>query len=108
MIAGVEHDIRADEDYRLLRTVGIQTARDGLRWHLIDRGAGHYDFSSFEPMLNAALEIGVQVIWDLCHYGFPDGLDLLKPSFIDRFARFCAASARFIREHTDEVPFIRR
>jgi hypothetical protein len=104
MIAGVEHDLKAREDYAALGDVGIRTARDGLRWHLIDRG-GAYDFSSFEPMLRAALDEGVQVIWDLCHYGYPDGLDLLKPEFVDRFARFCGAAARFIRERSDEIPF---
>src|SRR5947209_5875490 len=105
MIAGVQHDSKVCEDYRLLPTVGIRTARDGVRWHLIDKGGGQYDFSSFEPMLRAALSHGIQVIWDLCHYGYPDGIDLLKPAFVDRFARFSRAVARFIRERTDEIPF---
>ncbi|HVW85827.1 MAG TPA: hypothetical protein VHB50_14155, partial [Bryobacteraceae bacterium] len=104
MIAGAQHDVRVREDYRLLRAVGIATARDALRWHLIDNG-GRYDFSSFEPMLKAAIETGVQVIWDLCHYGYPDDIDLLKPEFVDRFARFSAAVTRFIRDHTDEIPY---
>lgn len=105
MIAGVQHDVRAAEDYRSLGEFGIRTARDATRWHLIDRGGGQYDFSSFQPMLEAALAAGVQVIWDLCHYGWPDDVQLLSPTFIDRFARYCAAVARFVREHTDEVPF---
>lgn len=105
MIAGVQHDAKVCEDYKLLRSVGIETARDAVRWHLIDKGGGQYDFSSFQPMLKAALSHGIQVIWDLCHYGFPDGIDLLKPEFVDRFAAFSRAIALFIREHTDEVPF---
>lgn len=105
MIAGVEHDARAAEDYGMLADFNIRTARDAVRWHLIDRGAGCYDFSSFEPMLQASLDAGVQVIWDLCHYGWPDGLDLMSPEFIDRFSKFCTAVAQFVREHTDEVPF---
>lgn len=105
MIAGVQHDARALEDYRLLQDFGIRTARDGTRWHLIDRGGGQYDFSSFQPMLQAALAAGVQVIWDLCHYGWPDDVHLVSPAFIDRFGKYCAAVARFVREHSDEVPF---
>ena len=105
MIAGVRHDVKVREDYRLLRTMGMKTARDGLRWHLIDKGGAGFDFSSFEPMLQAALDEGIQVIWDLCHYGFPEGIDLLKPEFVNRFAAFARAAARFVREHTDDVPF---
>jgi beta-glucosidase/6-phospho-beta-glucosidase/beta-galactosidase len=104
MIAGIEHDRRAEADYRMLREVGIAAARDGVRWHLIDRGGG-YDFSSFQPMLEAAMATGTQVIWNLCHYGWPDGLDIFSPEFVDRFARFTAAIARLVHEHTDEIPF---
>ncbi len=105
MIAAVQHDTRARGDYALLKTVGIRTARDAVRWHLMDKGGGEYDFSSFAPMLDAALAEGIQVIWDLCHYGFPDGLNLLKPEFVDRFGKFCKAVATFVRDRTDEVPY---
>src|SRR4051812_22759693 len=37
-----QHDVRAREDYRLLKEFDITSARDGIRWHLIDRG-GNYD-----------------------------------------------------------------
>lgn len=104
MIAGVQHDRQVEHDYALLRSMGMQAARDGLRWHLIDRG-GKFDFSSFAPMLSAAQHHGIQVIWDLCHYGWPDDVDIFRPEFVDRFARFCSAAAKFVREHTDEVPF---
>ena len=105
MIAGIEHDERAAEDYSLLKQFGVATVRDAVRWHLIDRGGDWYDFSSFTPMLEAALAAGVQVIWDLCHYGWPDDVELLSPQFVDRFAKFSAAVARVVREYTDEVPF---
>src|SRR3954468_6506434 len=68
MTAALQHDRFAAEDYRRLRELGIAVARDGLRWHLVDR-AGTYDWSSWLPMLDAARREGVQVIWDLCHYG---------------------------------------
>jgi beta-glucosidase/6-phospho-beta-glucosidase/beta-galactosidase len=104
MIAAVGHDRQAEADYARLRQAGMATARDGLRWHLIDRN-GHYDWSSFEPMFAAARRTGVQVLWDLLHYGFPDGVDPFSTEFIHRFARFAAAATRFMRERSDDIPF---
>src|SRR5438045_1102340 len=85
MTAALQHDIFCAEDYGRLREVGIFSARDGLRWHLIDR-AGSFDWSSWIPMLNAARTEDVQVIWDLFHYGWPDGLDIFAAEFVNRFA----------------------
>ena len=101
MIAATQHDLNAAEDYARVRQLGIRTVRDGVRWHLIDRGS-HYDFSSLAPMAEAANRQGVQVIWDLCHYGWPDGVDLFSAAFINRFARFCGAVARLMRGLTDQ------
>ncbi len=99
MTAAVQHDIYAAEDYRRLRDVGIASARDGLRWHLIDRG-GSYSWESWLPMLEAARDEGVQVIWDLCHYGWPDDLEFFSAAFVDRFARFSQEAARLQLEQT--------
>src|SRR3954468_7229356 len=72
MTAATQHDVMAEDDYRLLRSVGIRAARDGARWHLIEGKPKHYDFSTFLPMLRAAHRQGVQIIWNLCHYGWPE------------------------------------
>jgi hypothetical protein len=40
------------------------------------------------------------VIWDLCHYGWPDGLDIWSNEFVARFADFAHAVAYLVREHT--------
>jgi len=105
LIAATGHDRLAAEDYRSLLRHGIRTVRDGVRWHLIETSPGRYDWSSLLPMLRAARELDVQVVWDLCHYGFPDGIDVWRPQFVDRFARFAAAVAALVREETDAVPF---
>jgi hypothetical protein len=104
MTAAVQHDRFCASDYRRLREAGIFCARDGLRWHLIDRG-GALDWSSWVPMLEAAGEEKLQVIWDLFHYGWPDGLDIFAPEFVSRFARFAREAARIHREHSDAVPW---
>jgi hypothetical protein len=104
MTAELNHDALVAEDYRRMREIGIATARDGIRWHLVDRG-GAFDWSSWIPMLEAARNEGVQVIWDLCHYGWPDDLDIFSPEFLRRFARFAGEAARIHREHADETAF---
>ena len=104
-IAFTQHDRFAREDYLRLRDQRMRTARDGLRWHLIERSPGTYDFSSLLPMLRVALETGTQVIWDLFHYGWPDWLDIFSPKFIDAFAKFTREFAAVWREETDDVLF---
>jgi beta-glucosidase/6-phospho-beta-glucosidase/beta-galactosidase len=108
MTAAVEHDLFCAADYRRLREQKILVARDGLRWHKIERGNTlgnpRFDWSSWIPMLEAARSEKIQVIWDLLHYGWPNELDIFTPCFIDRFARFAGEAARIHKEHTDEIP----
>lgn len=106
LIASTRHDEQAFGDYRVVAGCGLDTVRDALRWHLIEAEPGRYDWSSFLPMLRAARQAGVQVIWDLCHYGVPHGLDIWSAEFLDRFAAFCAAAACVVHlEGGDETPF---
>lgn len=105
VIAATKHDTHAESDYRQLAQMGLRTVRDGARWHLIEPTAGTYDFCSFAPMVRAAQASGTQVIWDLLHYGWPDGLDIWHPEFVIRFAAFADATARTFAELTDEPPF---
>jgi beta-glucosidase/6-phospho-beta-glucosidase/beta-galactosidase len=100
VLTATQHGERAAEDYRLLAQAGIRTVRDGLRWHLIERTPGVYDWSSFLPMLDAAIQMGTQVLWDLCHWGVPAGLDIFSDEFVSRFAAFAAAAAQLILDRT--------
>ena len=62
LIHSTRHDELAASDYRLLQAHGILTARDGLRWTLIEPRDGVYDFSSATGMLRAARDTGMEVI----------------------------------------------
>ncbi len=103
--AELGHDTRCDEDYGVLAQFGIRTVRDGIRWHLIERRPGRFDFSTVDPLRRAAQKHGVLVIWDVCHYGWPEDVDPLRPDFPDRYARLARAFARYIRDHSDAVPY---
>jgi hypothetical protein len=105
MIEATKHDLYAQADYRRLMSIGIRTCRDGLRWHRIEQRPGVYDFSSAMPMVSAAQDAGMQVIWDLFHYGWPDFLDLFSIDFPRRYRDFAVAAARFIRAHTAGAPY---
>jgi beta-glucosidase/6-phospho-beta-glucosidase/beta-galactosidase len=101
LMAATAHDRWAANDFRYLREHGIRSARDGIRWHLVEAEPGIYDWSSFLPVFRAARDAGVQVVWDLCHYGWPDGIDVWQDGFIDRFTAFAAATARLARQEGD-------
>jgi hypothetical protein len=104
LVAATGHDRHVREDYGQLARHGIRAARDGLRWHLIETAPGVYDWGSALPMIRAARDCGAQVIWDLCHYGWPDDIDIWTPAFLERFARFAAAAAQVIRDETGRPP----
>ena len=105
LLAATQHDRVVRRDYQEMIRHGIRTVRDGMRWHLIERSPGCYDWESFLPMLWAARDVGVQVIWDLCHYGWPDGLDIWTPTFVERFSGFAKAVAQVVYAETDAIPF---
>lgn len=105
LLEATQHDRFVAEDYARVRGVGIETVRDTIRWHLVERRAGRFDFGSMGPFLRAADTEGIQVIWDLLHYGLPCGVELFSPHFPDRFARFAGEAARYIRDHSPAVPF---
>lgn len=104
LILSSGHEMLAAKDYAQLAEQQLTTIRDGLRWHLIEPAPGQYDWSSFLPMLHAAQVNHVQVIWDLCHYGWPDHIDVWQPEFIERFALFAGAVAARVRDEGITAP----
>jgi beta-glucosidase/6-phospho-beta-glucosidase/beta-galactosidase len=102
-IAATYHDQHAEEDYKLLADVGIFASREAVRWPLVDKGAGRYDFSSVKPMLEASHRNNIEVIWDLFHYGYPNDLDLFSEEFPKRFADYCYAAAKHICRNSDGI-----
>ena len=101
-IAATHHEQFAQLDYERLRQEGLGFAREGLRWHLVEQIPGKYDFSSAVAIVEAALKTQTQVVWDLCHFGWPDHIDLFKPEFVSALAAYGAAFASWLESQTGE------
>lgn len=100
------HDTLMEKDYALLAAEKLLTARDGARWYLIEETPGEYDWSTFLPMLHAAENQGLEMIWELAHFGWPSHLDIWQPAFVDRFAAFARAMAHVMQQEGYTHPFI--
>ncbi|MDQ3700846.1 MAG: b-glycosidase [Chloroflexota bacterium] len=105
LVEETQHRVHAQEDYDHLRHLGIAVSREGVPWPLVERagleqarlmGAGRYDFSLIDPMIDAMRRAQILPIWDLCHYGYPDDADPFAADFADRFARYCRAAAEYV------------
>lgn len=104
LCAETQHLVHSDEDYRMLRSLGIGVAREGIPWPMVDKGGGVYDFSCIDPFLEAQRRYGILPIWDLCHYGYPDALDPFGEAFAPRFAAYASAAARYVAERAHHGP----
>lgn len=106
LIRATGHDKHVLEDYRQCRRLGFDTVRDGLRWHLIEKVPGKYDWASWRLALEAAAETGIQVIWDLFHYGSPDHVELDSDEFPQRFTDFVIAALDVQRSVSNGPPLV--
>lgn len=100
------HDIRVYEDYRLLTQSGIHTVREGICWSNVEKSPFSYDFSEVQVRLEAGLALGIQQIWDICHFGYPDDLIPTHPKFTERFVSLCLAFVQFYRKFTDQEIYL--
>ena len=98
-----QHRVHADEDYAMLRPLGIAVAREGIPWPMVDR-AGTYDFSAIDDYIAAQRRHDIMTIWDLCHYGYPDDCSPWNADFADRFAAYAGAAAEYLVLHSHREP----
>jgi hypothetical protein len=99
-----QHERYLSQDYRRLRSVGIRTVREGVSWPHADTG-GALDLSPVRRIVRASAALRMQVIFDLCHFGYPDGADPFSASFAERFADYCFAIARLVAARSTSSPF---
>lgn len=96
------HHTRVEEDYSHLLNLGIRTVREGIRWSVVEKQPYRYDFSEVALRIDAAEKYGMQQVWDICHFGYPDGLMPGHPQFAERFAALCAAFTKFYTAKTTQ------
>lgn len=100
------HDARVEADYELLRSVGISTVREGIRWGVVERRPFEYDFDEVRHRIRAGVEAGITQCWDICHFGYPDDLSPTHPLFSARFAAICQAFVQVFRQEAPGAQLI--
>lgn len=100
------HDLRAEQDYIDLKSIGITVVREGICWSAVEVAPYVFDFSEVKNRILAAERQGIQQIWDLIHFGYPDGLYPTHPHFCDRFAALCREFALFYKSVTSATLFV--
>lgn len=95
-----------DQDYRQLQPFNIRSVREGIRWSQVEKSPYQYDWSTVEEMMNRGKAAGIQQIWDICHFGYPDDLTPLHPLFARRFAAVCRSFVQFYRSKDPDSTLI--
>ncbi len=85
------------QDFKLLKDIGIEFLRYGPPYYNTHLGPGKYDWSFTDITFNKLKELGITPIVDLCHFGVPDWLGSFQnPDFPKHFAEYaCAFAERF-------------
>lgn len=96
-----EHHLRVLEDYQLLKSIEITVVREGICWSSIEKEPYVFDFSRLKPFYEAAAQLEIQIIWDLCHFGFPSDLFPTHPQFVSRFKALTQAFCDFHSAHSN-------
>ncbi len=91
-----QHWQQLDADYALLARFGIRTVRESIGWRVTE-AQGDAGFERLRRHAELAEQHGIEVIWTLMHYGWPADIDLLSPSFVERFSVFSERVARTLR-----------
>jgi beta-glucosidase/6-phospho-beta-glucosidase/beta-galactosidase len=104
-VALTGHDRHLKADYRRLLDLGIGVAREAIRWPFVDLGDGRYDWSAVDPVLECLHACHITPIWDLCHYGLPDGCDPFSDDCLRRFTAYCRAAAEYVGARTASPRF---
>lgn len=97
LLSETGHDVMIEEDYEALIPFNIKTVREGVQWSKTEKSPFLYDWGWMDKAIETAESAGYQIIWDLCHFGFPSDMAPLHPKFPERFASFAQAFAEHFK-----------
>ena len=101
LLTATRHIENIARDYDDLARYNIRTVREGIRWSLVETSPGIYDWSWVDRILHTSHAQGIQVVWDLCHFGMPADLTPMHPHFAKSFEALCTA---FVQHYRKAVP----
>lgn len=88
------HYKRWQEDFQLVKEIGIDFLRYGPPYFSTHLGPGQYNWAFADDTFNRLKELNITPIVDLCHFGLPDWLDSFQnPDFPQHFAEYALAFA---------------
>lgn len=89
------HYARWEEDFALVRELGIGALRYGPAYYRTHPSPNRFDWSSCDDPMQRIKTLGIEVIADLCHFGVPSWLGGFQdPAFPVLFAQYAGAFAR--------------
>lgn len=90
-----QHYEKWAEDIGLIKELGVTHARYGIPWHRINPQPNAWDWSFADKTLDRMLELGVEPIVDLVHYGLPRWIEgaYTHPDFAKYMAEYARRAA---------------
>jgi beta-glucosidase/6-phospho-beta-glucosidase/beta-galactosidase len=88
------HYERWEEDFELVKQLGIEFLRYGPPYYQTHVAPGTYDWTFADETFHRLKELHITPIVDLCHFGVPDWLDNFQnPDFPHYFSEYAKAFA---------------
>src|SRR5262249_53980227 len=89
------HYDRWEEDFALVREMGLRYLRWGPAWYRVNPARGQYDWEWTDAAMAELQRLGITPVVDLCHFGVPDWLENFQnPELPIALAEYAAAVAQ--------------
>src|SRR4051795_9026114 len=89
------HYDRWEQDFDLVKSLGINYLRYGPPYYKTHTGPGKYDWSFTDEVMHGLQEPGITPIVDLCHFGVPDWVGgFQNEDWPELFAEYAGAFAK--------------